>query len=127
MALVLDTNALSAFADGDAALYHAIEAETDLAVPTVVLGEYLFGIQQSRHRSRYESWLRANLPLLEILPIGSRTAGHYADIRRELKAAGQPIPTNDLWIAAVAREHAASVVSRDRHFSAVRSLRVVAW
>lgn len=44
MALILDTNALSAFADGDPGLRREIGQETDLALPAVVLGEYMFGI-----------------------------------------------------------------------------------
>ena len=127
MALILDTNALSAFADGDAALRKAIGSEPDLAVPAVVFGEYLFGVQHSRFRSRYESWLSSYLPLFVILQIGLRTAESYAEIRGELKAAGQPIPTNDVWIAALTREHRSSLLSRDTHFDAVRGLRRIGW
>ncbi len=120
--MILDTNALSAWADGDA----AVEASAMLAdrpvVPVVVLGEYLFGIRQSRHRSRYEAWLRRTLPLVRIANSDSGTADSYATIRLELKAAGHPIPANDLWIAALARQHALPVLSRDTHFDVVRDL-----
>ncbi len=120
--MILDTNALSAWADGDA----AVEASAMLAdrpvVPVVVLGEYLFGIRQSRHRSRYEAWLRRTLPLVRIANSDSGTADSYATIRLELKAAGHPIPANDLWIAALARQHALPLLSRDSHFDAVRDL-----
>src|SRR5580700_5099196 len=75
MALILDTNAVSAFADGDRELRLAIGRERNLAAPAVVLGEYLFGIRQSRHRPQYERWLKAHLPLLSLLPIDSGTAG----------------------------------------------------
>jgi predicted nucleic acid-binding protein len=127
MALILDTNALSAFADGDPALRGAIEEEAELAVPAIVLGEYLFGIRQSRLKRQYESWLQQNASILPVLRVGPATAARYADIRSELKSAGKPIPTNDLWIAALAREHSCAVVSRDRHFEAVRGLNLIAW
>jgi predicted nucleic acid-binding protein len=84
LALILDTNALAA-----------------LAVPVIVLGEYLFGIRQSRFRARYELC--------------------------ELTLAGRPIPTNDVWIAALARQHQLAIVSRDRHFHGIKGLRAVAW
>ncbi|MBT3290058.1 MAG: PIN domain-containing protein, partial [Victivallales bacterium] len=45
----------------------------------------------------------------------------------ELKAAGTPIPTNDVWIAALCREHRLPLVSRDSHFAAVSALRRVVW
>ncbi len=127
MALILDTNALSAFADGDLSLRRAIEEEPDLALPVVVLGEYLFGFWQSRLRARYEAWLRAHRSAFLMLSVGPETAMRYAEIRRELKSAGQPIPTNDLWIAALTREHGYALLSRDKHFRAVRGLKLIEW
>ena len=127
MALIFDTNALSAFADGDAALRSTISAEDELALPSIVLGEYLFGVRQSRYRSRYENWLRQYLSIFTIFQVGSNTAEHYAEIRSELKAVGQPIPTNDVWIAAVTREHRDRLATRDAHFRLVRGIRVLSW
>ncbi len=127
MALIFDTNALSAFADGDSDLRQAIERETDLALPTVVLGEYLFGISQSRYRTRYEKWLHTHVGTFLVLPVVASTAAHYAEIRAELKSAGQPIPSNDVWIAALTREHGVALVSRDRHFGMVRGLKLIGW
>jgi predicted nucleic acid-binding protein len=127
VAVIFDTNALSAFADGDEKLLRAIENEIELALPAIVLGEYLYGIQQSRLRAAYESWLKANLPFFHLLSIGHETAQRYAAIRHELKASGTPIPTNDLWIAALARHHRMPLVTRDGHFRVVQGLRVLAW
>ena len=127
MALILDTNALSAFVEGDSALRRVIEREIDLALPAIVLGEYLFGIRQSRHRLRYEDWLRTHLSVFVALPVDHNTASQFADLRAELKSAGQPIPSNDVWIAALARQHGHPLVSRDRHFEAVRGLQLIVW
>ncbi len=127
MAVIFDTNAFSAFAEGDDKLLRAIDNETELALPAIVLGEYLYGIQQSRLRPSYETWINANLPFFDLLPIVRETAERYAQIRRELKIAGTPIPTNDLWIAALARQHRMRLVTRDGHFRAVQGLRVSAW
>ena len=125
--MILDTNALSALAEGDGDLLRVVEGQPDLAVPVIALGEYMYGIRQSRFRLRYERWLNANLSALDLLAVGKDTAQPYAGIRRELKTAGQPIPSNDLWIAALAREYNLPLVSRDRHFQAVRGLRLVTW
>jgi tRNA(fMet)-specific endonuclease VapC len=127
VAVILDTNALSAFADGDEKLLRAIENEAELALPVIVLGEYLYGIQQSRFRPSYETWIKANLPFFDLLPILHETAEHYAKIRHELKTAGKPIPTNDLWIAASARHHRMPIVTRDGHFQAIRGLQTLSW
>lgn len=127
MALVLDTNALSALVEGDAALDRVITGENKLAIPVVVLGEYLFGIRQSRHRSRYEQWLKERLALFVVLSVDSETAREYADIRSELKSGGKPIPMNDLWIAAIARQHGIPLITRDGHFGFVQRLRLLSW
>ena len=127
MALILDTNALSAFADGDEKLLRTIDTESELGLPVVVLGEYLYGILGSRFRVRYEKWLDSIIGLFDVLPIGRETAKGYAEIRRELKAAGRPIPSNDVWIAALAREHRFPLLSGDDHFRAVRGLDLLTW
>ena len=72
-------NAFSAFADGDPNLLPVIEKEPGLALPVIVLGEYLYGIHRSRFRVRYQRWLHANLSLFELLAVGS-TAGLFLGI-----------------------------------------------
>jgi tRNA(fMet)-specific endonuclease VapC len=125
--LILDTNAFSALADGDAELREVLRGHRDLAVPAIVLGEFEFGASQSRSRARYEQWLEFNLPLFTVLAVERETARAYARVRQELKAAGMPIPVNDVWIAALARQHHLPLVTRDRHFHSVSGLRVVGW
>ena len=125
--MILDTNALSAWVEGLATVEAAFRSADRLVVPSVVLGEYYFGIRQSRHRSRYEEWLRQYLPLAEIAAVTSATADAYADIRLELKRLGHPIPPNDAWIAALARQHALPVLSNDTHFDVVAGIRRIAF
>ena len=120
--MILDTNALSAWADGDAAVEAPLKVANRLVVPVIVLGEFWFGIRQSRHRRAYEDWLGRRLPSAEVLPLGSATAHHYADIRFELKRNGRPLPANDLWIAALSRQHGLPLLSRDSDFDAVPEL-----
>ena len=125
--MILDTNALSAWVEGLATVETAFRSADRLVVPSVVLGEYYFGIRQSRHRSRYEEWLRRYLPLAEIAAVTSATADTYADIRLELKRLGHPIPPNDAWIAALARQHALPVLSNDTHLDVVDGVRRIAF
>lgn len=125
--MILDTNALSAMAENDPGIDGLLLKAEQLAVPAIVLGEYLHGIGQSRHRDKYEHWLEGVLRDVRLLPVEARTAREYAAIRTELKRSGRPIPANDLWIAALAREHAMPVISRDRHFDCVPRLQRVVW
>ena len=125
--MILDTNALSALLNKDAALLETIQESRELALPVIVLGEFRFGIGISRHRDQYEAWLRRDLSLFRVLPVVEETSIYYAGIRSELKASGSPIPANDAWIAALARQHRMSIVSRDRHFDKVKNIERLGW
>ena len=121
--MILDTNALSAWAEGRVSVEAPLRTADRLIVPSVVLGEYYFGIRQSRQRVRYREWLARYLPLTEIAAVTAATADAYAEIRLELKRLGTPIPPNDAWIAALARQHGLSILSNDRHFDVVSGVR----
>jgi tRNA(fMet)-specific endonuclease VapC len=125
--VILDTNGLSAMADGDMKLEPLLQRAAEIAVPVIVLGEYKYGIRQSRNRTRYERWLAEVIASCRILVVDEGTAGLYAEVRDELKRSGRPIPGNDLWIAALARQHALPVISRDQHFDFVPGLKRVGW
>jgi len=125
--LILDTNALSAVADGESSVVDRIGKAERIAVPVVVLGEYRFGIAQSRHRASYESWLKEWIAVVSVLNIDEETTHSYSTIGLELKKEGKPIPANDLWIAALCRQHSLPLLSRDRHFDAIFGLRRIAW
>jgi predicted nucleic acid-binding protein len=125
--MILDTNALSAFVDGEAGVGEVLRRETRAAIPVVVLGEFRYGIEGSRHRAAYEAWLETHLPHFDILAVTEDTAAVYAAMRFALKQAGRPIPANDAWIAALALQHRLPVLSRDEHFDAVRGLRRKTW
>jgi len=125
--LILDTNALSAAADLEPAALEVIARAERLAVPVIVLGEYRLGIAQSRRRTEYEKWLREWMGTVAVLDINEETTYHYAAIGWELKRSGKPIPANDLWIAALCRQHSLPLISRDRHFDGVRGLKRIDW
>ena len=125
--MILDTNALSAWADGDPAIEPLLRTASRLVIPVVVLGEFEFGIRQSRHASRYAEWLDVNLDTVDVAPIDRAIAAVYGAVRLELKQAGTPIPINDTWIAAVARHERLPIISRDGHFDAVRGVERVSW
>ncbi len=125
--MILDTNGLSALAEGDPALEPILRKAAQMAIPVIVLGEYRYGISQSRERDRYEEWLSEHLPKFRILDIDERTAISYSAIRLELKKAGTPIPSNDVWIAALCRQHSFPILSRDRHFDAVSGIKRFDW
>lgn len=125
--MILDTNGLSAVADGDASLRPILRQATEIAIPVIVLGEYRYGVRQSRERKRYEQWLMDSLPNYRILDVDQGTTIYYATLRTELKKAGTPIPANDVWVAALCRQYKLPILSRDRHFDIVAGLRRIDW
>lgn len=127
MGLILDTNALSAIAEGEPGVAEEFLRAGQVAIPVIALGEYRYGIVHSRHRRKYELWLEEMLTASNVLAVDESTASSYAEVRAELKEAGTPIPSNDLWIAALARQHSLPILSRDRHFDLIKGLRRIDW
>ena len=125
--MILDTNALSAFIDGDPAVGSTLGAQPRAAIPVIVLGEFRYGIAGSRHRKTYEAWLDSHLRGFDILPVVDATTLHYATLRAALKKRGRPIPANDVWIAALALQHRMPVLTRDQHFDALPEIQRIAW
>jgi tRNA(fMet)-specific endonuclease VapC len=127
MAVILDTNALSDMMDGNPSLMTLLSQHSQLAIPAIVLGEYRYGIKRSHSRAERERWLAKLEREIEVLDVTRETARHYADVRESLRLAGAPIPENDLWIAALAREHGSALVTRDTHFDRVDGIRRLGW
>jgi len=125
--MILDTDALAAAADGDHAVLEIVAVAEQIAVPVIVLGEYRLGIAQSRRGKEYEGWLRAWVAAVTVLDVDQETTYHYAKIGLELKNIGKPIPSNDLWIAALCRQHSQPLLSRDRHFDFVSGIKRLGW
>jgi predicted nucleic acid-binding protein len=122
--LILDTNAPSAAAGENPGVMKVLGPRTGDSRSSD--REYRYGIAQSRHRARYRRWLDSLIVDCTVLDISEQTTDHYAAITVMLRAAGKPIPTSDLWIAALCREHA-SLLSRDRRFDVVPGIQCVRW
>lgn len=125
--MVIDTNALSAWAEGDQTLLQVLAPLDRLMLPMIVVGEYKQGIMISHHRDRLTEWLNRTVNEVRLGLITLATTDMYARVRLITRDKGQLIPTNDAWIAAVALEHQLPVLSRDRHFDVVDGLQRVSW
>jgi len=125
--VILDTNALSALFDGEPGLKEKLRRATRISLPVVVLGEYRFGLLGASRRMKTGPDLAGLQAVSEVLPIDVETIEPYAKICDQLKRAGTPIPTNDIWIAALAIQHGLPIVSRDRHFDRVAGVKRVEW
>ncbi len=125
--MILDTNAVSALLGGDKHLGRKLASADHHHLPLFVIGEYQYGLLASRKRRKLQPLLRRLEAESIILCPDRETADWYASIRHDLKNRGRPIPENDVWIAALARQHSLEIVSRDPHFDHVDKVRRIGW
>ena len=125
--MILDTNAISALFGGEPELAGILAGRDRLHLPVIVIGEYRYGLLRSRHRKTLAQLLDTLIAESIVLAVDADTATAYASIRDELRRKGTPIPENDVWIAALARQHELPVVTRDAHFDLVPRLARRGW
>jgi tRNA(fMet)-specific endonuclease VapC len=125
--LLIDTNIYTLALKGDSQIVSTLQRTSRIALTSISLGELLSGFkggnQEQKNRAELEEFLDA--PRVALYGVTENTAEFYADILNRLKKAGTPIPTNDIWIAAVAFEHGFRLYSKDRHFQYVQGLILV--
>jgi len=63
-----------------------------------------------------------NNPGVFVLAPDEQTTFFYADVYAYLRKKGRPIPTNDLWIAALCIQHNLVLFDRDSDFDALPQL-----
>ena len=114
----LDTSAYSHFRRGDRAIVDMLDAAEWVGIPAIVLGElrtgFLLGARAQRNEEELDGFLKN--PIVEIVDVDGEVSRHYAEIVVDLRRAGTPLPTNDLWIAASAARVGALVLTYDEHF-----------
>ena len=126
-ALVIDTNVYSGFLVGEPSAIRMLRSAHEIHVPLIVLAELLAGFAAGTRPQKNRDELRHFMasPRVHLLNPDEKTAHHYADVYAALRRQGAPIPTNDLWIAALARQHRLPLFSFDAHFAAVPGLTLV--
>ena len=124
MRLALDTNRYTDLCRGDESVVDAVERADEVLLPFVVLGELHAGFAVGTQGPRNEAVLRRFLLKsgVRVLYADEQTTHHYAAVYRQLRKQGTPIPTNDMWIAALVLQHSLVLLARDAHFDALPQL-----
>jgi tRNA(fMet)-specific endonuclease VapC len=127
MKLALDTNAYSGFLRGEARCVDVVRRATQIHLPVIVLGELRAGFAAGGRETENLADLGRFLasPRVSVVAADERTAEVYARVYLQLRRRGMPIPTNDLWIAAVCIQHGLALCTADAHFAHVEALIVV--
>jgi tRNA(fMet)-specific endonuclease VapC len=122
--LALDTNRYTDLCRGDASVVETVERADDVWLPFIVLGELRAGFAVGSQGPRNEAVLRRFLMKsgVAVLYADEQTTHHYGTVYRQLRKQGTPIPTNDMWIAALVLQHSLVLCARDTHFDALPQL-----
>ncbi|MBV8199065.1 MAG: type II toxin-antitoxin system VapC family toxin [Acidobacteria bacterium] len=124
---LLDTNVVTALFKQDAAIHAELATAGEVLLASTVLGELYYGAARSARRQDNLERLEEFAATCTVLATDAQTARIYGVIKDELRSRGRPIPDNDLWIAASARQHGLVLVTRDNHFKQVDGLQTALW
>lgn len=124
MKLALDTNRYTDLCRGEPSVSETVEFAEEVWLPFIVIGELRAGFAAGAREATNEAVLRRFLlkPNVGTLYADDQTTHHYANVYRQLRKQGTPIPTNDMWIAALVLQHSLVLFARDAHFDALAQL-----
>lgn len=124
MRLALDTNRYTDLCRDDSSVIEIVEQADEVWLPFIVVGELRAGFAIGTQGPRNEAVLRRFLlkPGVRVVYPDDQTTHHYASLYRQLRKQGTPIPTNDMWIAALVLQHSLILFARDAHFDALPQL-----
>lgn len=119
MRLLLDSNRYRDLCAGCPEVLRLIQRAAEVHLPFVVLGELRAGFAcGTRGRENEKTLARfLNSPRVRVLFADEATTHHYANLFRQLRTQATPIPSNNLWVAALAVQHGLTLLSRDEHFA----------
>lgn len=122
--VLIDTNIYSLAMKGDPDVVSLLKKIDRIGISTISIGELFSGFKggSTEEKNREELEIFLDSPRVVVHAIDVETADFYASILNQLKTAGTPIPTNDIWIAAVAFQHGYRLFSKDKHFALIHGL-----
>lgn len=119
---LLDTNIIIDFFNGDDIVTKKIITAEEVFIPNIALGELYFGSYCSKK-------IKSNIKRIDDFIVSSsvintniETAKIYGQIKKNLKEKGTPVPENDIWIAALAKQFTLKLLTRDRHFELINDI-----
>lgn len=124
---LLDTNIIISIFAKDPQIHNRLANAEEVFIPCIAIGELCFGAYKSlkieENLARIDEFAINNT----VLACDTDTARIYGDIKNRLKEKGQPIPENDIWIAAIAQQYTLILITKDTHFDLVENLKIESW
>lgn len=121
MKLALDSNRYVDFCRGEPLVVEAVRRASMIGLPIIVLAELRAGFRGGARSAPNERVLLRFLqsPRVSALVVDDATTQLNADMFVDLRRAGMPVPTNDVWIAAIVVQHGYTLLTRDEHFERI--------
>lgn len=124
---LLDTNIVIELFDGNKIIADKLNQVPEFFISSVTLGELYIGINRVTNKSKHLKKLTEFLELCAVIDIDSSTAKIYGELIAALYKKGKPLPTNDVWIAACAKQHNFILITRDKHFDEIDRIKLKSW
>jgi len=125
--LALDTNTYVDFCRGVEDAVSVVRRAREIFLPFIVIGELRAGFRAGSKRTANDRVLSSFLSSqgVSVLLADEQTTHLYARVFGDLKKAGTPIPTNDLWIAALVIQFDLALFTRDKHFNYISEIPII--
>lgn len=122
--ILIDTNIYSSALRGTPEVTQVLQQVVHIGISAISIGELFSGFKGGNREkeNRKDLGVFLDSPRVTLYNIDEDTAEYYCSIVNQLKKNGTPIPTNDIWIAAVTCQHGLQLYTRDRHFSCIEGL-----
>ena len=125
--LLIDTNIYTHALKGDHETVVVLQQAVEIGICSITIGELLSGFKAGKREKKNREELAEfmDAPRVQVYGIDENTAEFYSEILNNLRKKGKPIPTNDIWIAAVAFQYGLHLFTKDKHFKHVSGLLLI--
>lgn len=122
--MLIDANIYSLAMRGSQEIVAILRRCRQIGISAISIGELYSGFRggNREQQNRQELFEFCDSPRVTIYPVNEETAEYYSAVLQQLRLQATPIPTNDIWIAAVAFQHGLPLLTRDEHFSRIAGL-----
>jgi tRNA(fMet)-specific endonuclease VapC len=124
---LLDTSIIIELFANDQAINKYLEEAESVFVPSIAVGELYYGANKSDRMQENMEQVKRLVSISIILNCDADTGYKYGAVKNQLRRDGKPVPENDIWIAALALQHDLTLATRDKHFEAIKGLKVETW
>jgi tRNA(fMet)-specific endonuclease VapC len=124
---LLDTNIIIDLFNGDEKVINWLKKSPEVYIPNIAVGELYYGAYRSGKKKDNLKKINEFIISSAIVNTDVDTSRLYGNIKNHLKIKGNPVPENDIWIAALGLQYDLTLVTRDKHFKEIDSIKAIIW